>query len=153
MGYGRSEEREHYQFLAIFDLFHRYQDDFDRLIAEANLQGGVGRVAFTRRFFRYYDALFGPPGAIILADHLLALSFQIRRAFHHIFRFFTSRTEVGTRLRSQVWDSIFTRRLFRYQKSQFQRMAEIPTLILGPSGSGKEVVARAIGLSRYLPFD
>jgi DNA-binding NtrC family response regulator len=32
-------------------------------------------------------------------------------------------------------------------------MADVPTLIVGPSGSGKELVARAIGLSGFVPFD
>ena len=36
----------------------------------------------------------------------------------------------------------------RYRRRLFNRMAEIPTMITGPSGSGKELVARAIGLSR-----
>ena len=29
----------------------------------------------------------------------------------------------------------------------------MPTLVTGPSGTGKELVARAIALSRYIPFD
>jgi DNA-binding NtrC family response regulator len=32
-------------------------------------------------------------------------------------------------------------------------MSDITTLICGPSGTGKELVARAVGLSRYIPFD
>jgi DNA-binding NtrC family response regulator len=32
-------------------------------------------------------------------------------------------------------------------------MGDITTIITGPSGSGKELVARAIGLSRFVPFD
>jgi len=32
-------------------------------------------------------------------------------------------------------------------------MNEFATLIMGPSGTGKELVARAIALSRYAPFD
>jgi transcriptional regulator with PAS, ATPase and Fis domain len=35
----------------------------------------------------------------------------------------------------------------------FRKMGEFPTLITGPSGSGKELIARAISGSRYLPFD
>jgi DNA-binding NtrC family response regulator len=34
----------------------------------------------------------------------------------------------------------------------YRRMAEFPTLITGPSGTGKELVARAIAGSRYVPF-
>ena len=35
----------------------------------------------------------------------------------------------------------------------FRRMKEISTLVMGPSGTGKELVARAIALSQYIPFD
>jgi DNA-binding NtrC family response regulator len=41
----------------------------------------------------------------------------------------------------------------RYRRTFFDRMGEFVTLVTGPSGSGKELVARAIALSRYLPFD
>jgi transcriptional regulator with PAS, ATPase and Fis domain len=35
----------------------------------------------------------------------------------------------------------------------YRKMADFPTLISGPSGTGKELVARAIAQSRYVPFD
>ena len=57
------------------------------------------------------------------------------------------------KLRSDVWESIFTHDMERYKRSLYRRMQEIPTLITGPSGTGKELVARAIGLSRYILFD
>jgi transcriptional regulator with GAF, ATPase, and Fis domain len=52
-----------------------------------------------------------------------------------------------------AWQSIFTHNMQRYRKNLYERMGDITTLIIGPSGTGKELVARAIGLSRYVPFD
>jgi transcriptional regulator with PAS, ATPase and Fis domain len=41
----------------------------------------------------------------------------------------------------------------RYKRTLYPRMADVPTLITGPSGSGKELVARAVGRSLYAEFD
>jgi DNA-binding NtrC family response regulator len=51
-----------------------------------------------------------------------------------------------------IWQSIFTHDMRRYYRSLYERMGEVPTLVTGPSGTGKELVARAIGYSRYIPF-
>src|SRR5438034_856608 len=57
------------------------------------------------------------------------------------------------RLRAAVWQSIFTHDMRRYRRALYERMDDVTTLVVGPSGTGKEVVARAIGLSRYIPFE
>ncbi len=59
----------------------------------------------------------------------------------------------AARLRAAIWQSIFTHDMRRFRRTMFARMGEFATLITGPSGSGKELVARAIGMSRYAPFD
>ena len=79
--------------------------------------------------------------------------FQIRRAFYHIFEFIIGTSPAANRLRARIWQSIFTHDMARYQRSLFNRIGDIVTFITGPSGSGKELVARAIGLSRFIPFD
>jgi len=56
-------------------------------------------------------------------------------------------------LRAAIWQSVFTHDIRRYQRALFPRMNEFATLITGPSGTGKELVARSIALSRYVPFD
>ena len=56
----------------------------------------------------------------------------------------------GAQLRAAAWESIFTHNMRRYIQVLHKRMAHVTTLITGPSGTGKELVARAIGRSRYL---
>jgi transcriptional regulator with PAS, ATPase and Fis domain len=41
----------------------------------------------------------------------------------------------------------------RYRRILYRKMDEFPTLITGASGTGKELIARAIAGSRYVPFD
>jgi transcriptional regulator with PAS, ATPase and Fis domain len=52
-----------------------------------------------------------------------------------------------------VWQSVFTHDIRRYRRTLYGRMSEFATLITGPSGTGKELVARSIAMSRYVPFD
>jgi len=87
------------------------------------------------------------------APHLFACFFQVRRAFHHIFRYIIGTSMAAARLRATVWESIFTHDIRRYRRMLYERMGDITTLVTGPSGTGKELAARAIAFSRYVPFD
>ncbi len=57
------------------------------------------------------------------------------------------------RLRAMIWESIFTHDMGRYIRGVYKSIGDITTLITGPSRTGKELVASAISLSRYQPFD
>ncbi|HET8577681.1 MAG TPA: sigma-54 factor interaction domain-containing protein, partial [Methylomirabilota bacterium] len=140
---------------AVYLLFERYEHDFLQLIIGAH--PARPRVAFYHRFRRDFDSLLALPG-ITLPDaqdplHIFACLFQVRRAFHFIFQNILGGSMAAARLRAAVWQSIFTRDMRRYRRSLYQRMGDMATLISGPSGTGKELVARAIGLARYIPFD
>ena len=87
------------------------------------------------------------------AEHLFACFFQIRRAFHFIFRSIVGGSMPAAQLRERVWQSVFTHDLRRYLRALYRTMGDITTLVTGPSGTGKELVARAVGHSRYIPFD
>ena len=84
--------------------------------------------------------------------HVFACFRQVRRAFHHIFDNIIGNSMPASRLRASVWQSIFTHDMRRYLRTMYGRMGDFPTLINGPSGTGKELVARAIAGSRYVPF-
>jgi transcriptional regulator with AAA-type ATPase domain len=152
-----SAERSAYRGLIRYLLFQRYEDDWYALLEPAASGAGTKRIAAFARFARdvdYFLAVAGDaPADDTGAAHLFALGFQARRAFHHIFRQIFGSSMPAARLRAAVWQSIFTRDLGRYRRTLYDRMADVPTLITGESGSGKELVARAIALSRYIPFD
>src|SRR4030095_14948259 len=77
----------------------------------------------------------------------------IRRAFLYIFRYLLGPSLAAANLRAETWRSIFTHDLRAYQRAVYRTMGDIPTLVVGPSGTGKDLVAQAIGYSRYLAFD
>lgn len=87
------------------------------------------------------------------SEHLFACLYQVRRAFDGIYNCLIGESAPATRLRAAVWQSIFTHDLRRYRRLLFGRMRELATLVTGPSGAGKELVARAIGHAQYRPFD
>jgi DNA-binding NtrC family response regulator len=86
-------------------------------------------------------------------EHLFACFFLFRRAFYHIFFNIIGNSKPIAELRSDVWESIVTHDLLGWMQARYLRMRDFPTLITGPSGTGKELVAQAIGRSLYVPFD
>ncbi|RKX36084.1 MAG: sigma-54-dependent Fis family transcriptional regulator, partial [Verrucomicrobia bacterium] len=150
-------DRERIQHIVYFWLYHTYSARFDGLIEEGIEKGGPLRALFFRAFQEDWVELIERPGLggeqSKDAPHLFALYFQLRRALYHVFRFLTGRSRPMAELRASIWQSIFTYDLDRYRLGLWEYMADFHTLITGPSGSGKELVARAVGFSRYLPVD
>ena len=150
-----ADELRLYASLVIFTLYQRYADPLHEIHQDP--ERARRRVACYRSFRRDLDHY-------LLADrlslpqrvdpaHLFACFYQVRRAFHLIHRYIVGASAPAARLRAAVWQSIFTHDMRRYWRSLYDRMHDVTTLITGPSGTGKELVARAIGLSRYIPFD
>lgn len=110
-------------------------------------------LAFEKQFTLYLQLpnIVMPSGH--KAEHVFAVFFQIRRAFENIYTCMVGQSAPMAKLRMAVWQSLFTHDERRYVRSLYTKMADFTTLITGPSGTGKELVARAIGQSRYIPFD
>jgi len=151
-------EVELYEPMAGFWLYQSYAVRFDAFILSALEGRGGERVEFYPAFRADVEKLFSLPGLAErigppAAPHLFASAFQIRRAFHNIFRSLVGGSAPMARLRAAIWQSIFTHDLLRYRRGLHARMGDFSTLITGASGTGKELVARAIALSRYVPYD
>jgi transcriptional regulator with AAA-type ATPase domain len=150
-----ADDLQLYEDVVIYTLFSRYEDDFYRLIDER--RAATAPVGVYGKFRHDVERYLQIPRATLVADrdvaHFFAAFFQIRRAFHYIFRNIIGNSMPIVRLRAAVWQSIFTHDMRRYRRGLYRRMGDVATLIAGPSGTGKELVARAIGLARYIPFD
>ena len=149
------EEWGLYEDLCLHVLYTRFHDDLDPL-AKGGWSSAPVAELYTRfrEGARYFLAVGGMEfPAMRDLPHLFALFFQLRRAYHSIFTHLAGTSAPMARLRADIWRSVFTHDLKRYRRSLFLRMGDFSTLVTGPSGSGKELVARAIGLSTYVPFD
>ena len=135
-----------------------YQRFYLRIAASS---GKSGRWDFYREFLKdwhwFFDVGVAMPGGHELywkqPPHTFACFRQIQRAFDQILLDIIGGSLPAARLRASVWQSIFTHDMQRYRRTLYSRMGEFATLITGPSGTGKELVAKAIARSRYLAFD
>ena len=155
------QEQQLYDDLGVYVLYYRYQARFREIIDTGRESDSANRPR-KYPFFSEFRAdvaeiLDSFPDRKPLspgdAAHLFACYFQTRRAFSYIFRCILGGSMATARLRAAVWQSIFTHDMRRYRSHLYDRLGDMSVLVTGPSGTGKELVARAIGLSRYIPFD
>ena len=147
-----------YEDLALYLLYARYMSAFDGLVSKSlDKTAWTEPVPYWREFKNDFDRFFRIPGRDLPSTHspevIFAGFFQIERAFTHIFQKIVGGSMPVARLRAAVWESIFTHNIRRYVHVLHGTMSDLPSLIVGPSGSGKELVARAIALSGYIPFN
>jgi len=147
-----------YHDTVLYYLFNKYTQPFFEYVIDTE-QGKAAPGAAAGLYNRLQDDAvhyLGIPGvtfALSETDHAFACFFQLRRAWHNIYDNIIGGSMASARLRAAVWQSIFTCDMRRYRRALYCRMGDITTLVTGPSGTGKELVARAIALSRYIPFD
>ena len=151
----QAEEVARYEDLVLYALYERHQGAlFAWFRARPAPTGKVPLFERVRRDLAHYLDVRGCASPLRAeAAHVFAGFYQVRRAFHHIHANILGESGPARRLRAAVWQSIFTRDGRRYRRALYARMGDVATLVTGPSGTGKELVARAIGLARYIPFD
>ena len=147
-----AEEAALYEDLALYFVYSRYEREWRATLdRDAERPRPVARWDEFAEQVQFLLALPGLPKPD--AAFLFAWGYQTRRAFHFVFRHLYGASLPAARLRADVWQSIFTRDRRRYRRALVGRMHDVPSLITGPSGTGKELVARAIGHSQFIAFD
>jgi DNA-binding NtrC family response regulator len=147
-----------YEDLVLFCLYNKHMENLEGLRTRS-LQGSGwdGRVDFWRDFQNDFKRGYHLPGHELPSRHdpqvILAWLFQNERAFTQIYSRIIGGSMPVARLRAAIWESIFTHDIRRYIRSSYRSMTDVSTLIVGPSGTGKELVARAIALSCFIRFD
>lgn len=147
-----------YEDIVLYLLYARHMPDLNNHLRPDVTEGRKSIIrSVWRSFSKDFASLLKVPGCQLPSDHDVAHAFsvlvQLHRAFLSIFEFIVGGSMPIARLRAAVWQSVFSHDMQRYSRVLYRCLSDVPTLILGPSGSGKELVARAIGHSRYVPFD
>jgi len=135
----------------LFDLFHRFSEQFDDLIIRQAKSGDAAcPVTFAGDLL---SSLAGYGFSDMETLRYLAGIYQLRRAFYFIREGLPGQCPSMRRLREGLWNNVFTHDTRLYDKFLWIRMEDFSTLLLGETGTGKGTAAAAIGRSGFIPFD
>lgn len=147
----QSTDRQLIEHLFLFDVYHQFNDHFDKLIDE---QAAAGEKLLKAAFAGEAISKLKARGfSANRARHYFSLFYQVRRAFYYIERGLVGRCESMKKLRMDLWNNIFTHDILHYESLLWDKMEDFSTLLLGPTGCGKGAAAAAIGRSGFIPFD
>ena len=150
-------ELDVYENLALFQLYARYMSNILNLPVRSRHRPEDDVLNAYDAYIADYKHFLKLPGRPLPSklnhDIIFAGLFQVERAFFHIFNYVVGGSLAAAKLRAAIWQSIFTHDMRRYLRSLYQYMGDVTTLITGPSGTGKDLVAQSIAYSRFVPFD
>ena len=135
----------------LFHIFHHYGPQFgDHIQAQKQAGDKAIELAFARELISQFEQTgFNPDETA----HYIALLFQVQRAFIFIDEAVSGDCPAIYELRMRLWNNIFTFNPAWYLDHLYGRMEDFSLLLLGETGTGKSLVAKAVGLSGYIPFD
>lgn len=144
-------EREVMRIGFLFEVFHRFHEEFDQLILnQTKADDTPCRVGFATEAL----GLLAQRGfAMEEAVRFFGIFYQLRRAFYFIMQGLVGQSPCMKELRRHAWNNVFTYDVRCYDQYLWNRMEDFSTLLLGETGTGKGATAAAIGRSAFIPFE
>jgi two-component system, NtrC family, response regulator HydG len=144
-------DRELVRIALLYDAFHRFHIKFDVLIQD---QIKAGENPVTVPFADDVLALLEKRGF----NHdesvrYLAFFYQLRRGFFFIEKTLAGRSPSMRKLRSHLWNNIFTQDSRWYENFLWDRMEDFSSFLVGETGTGKGTAAAALGRSGFIPYE
>lgn len=145
------EDRQPLKMAVLFQLFHQFADHFDAHIkAQAEAGHKPLKLACGPEIIRALDR-YGYTE--VNAGRVISFFFQIRRAFTFLSRNLVGESRVMRNLRERAWGTVFTQDLALYERLLWNRLEDFSTFLIGETGTGKGVVAKALGQSGWIEYD
>jgi DNA-binding NtrC family response regulator len=142
-------ERAVYEGCAIFVLWLEFRTRLQALVDKDAVV-----VPFFDEFVERHGAYFDHPGVSVAEPgHLFSLMYQAHRAWYFPATKIRGRSPSAQRLRAALYSASIGADVAAYADGLYLRMSEIPVLITGETGTGKELAAQCVGWSRYIPID
>jgi len=145
------EEKQDVIYLFLFDVYHKYREEFDDLIIKQIAAGDDSlKVLFAHSVI---SDLINYGFSEVEAIRYFSIFYQMRRAFYFIFNTLSGVSECMRKFHCSLWNNIFTHDIRWYEKILCAKLEDFSTLLLGETGTGKGTAAAAIGQSGFIPFD
>ncbi|MGE0789904.1 MAG: sigma 54-interacting transcriptional regulator [Sandaracinaceae bacterium] len=135
----------------LFETFHRYVGALDALI-EAQIAAGSRPLAvpFAPDLLgRLRRRGVGAEKSL----RMIALFWQLRRAYTFIVGGLSGVSPSMRRLREAIWNDVFTYDGERFERLLWNRLEDFSVILRGETGTGKGQAAAAIGRSGFVPYD
>ncbi|RLD09211.1 MAG: sigma-54-dependent Fis family transcriptional regulator [Chlamydiae bacterium] len=145
------EEKQDVVYLYLFDIYHKYREEFDTLIVKQISAGDDSLKVFFAQ--SVISDLINYGFSEVEAVRYFSIFYQMRRAFYFIFNTLSGVSDCMRKFHCSLWDNIFTHDIRWYEKILCAKMEDFSTLLLGETGTGKGTAAAAIGRSGFIPFN
>ncbi len=146
-----AKKQEIMKYSWLFYQFHEFQQPFHEFIEKQRTAGDKPiALGFAQELILCFKtAGFNDEET----EKFIALFYQLHRGFYFISAAISGHCTSIIELRMRLWNNIFTFNPQWYVDYLYGKMGDFSTLLLGATGTGKSLVAHAIGCSGFIPFD